>query len=174
MSSYGFCVCNRGQKKWRIRRGKTDVSDMLLPTRSIQTLQTNEVYAVTCKQDNGSSITVQNSCLQLRLPMFWLTFQRCWAMHSETFHPPVCPLCLQFPSCEPNQTNWQMLVTHAPEECFAWQLVNRGIFSSFQNFPVSSAGQPMVFRHSLKPFCIKWKTLPLCIAKYFLCYHKRL
>lgn len=44
-----FVFTTKRSEKWHIWEDKTDVSDMLLPLLSKQTVQTNEVYAVTCR-----------------------------------------------------------------------------------------------------------------------------
>lgn len=130
----------RPGNKWLFWDGKTDVGDMLLPPLSKQTLQTNEAFAATCKKDNDFSVTVQSSRTKLRLLVFWVTFRRCWAMHSETFHPPVCPHYLYFSSrSSPNQTHWKMPVTNAPEDFSCDSLSTEDSGKFFQRAQLDSA-----------------------------------
>lgn len=115
-------------------------------------LQTNEVYAATCKRDQGFSIIVHNSCLQLRLVVFWLTYQSCWTMHSETFYPLLFVVItfsvfcfvlffLFLSSHGLNQTDWSFSVTNALKYFFCDDLSTIGAFSILKVLRFWSAQQ---------------------------------
>lgn len=122
-----------------------------------KTVQTNEVYAVTCKRDHGCSIIMQTSCLQLRLVMFWLTYQSCWTMHSETFFPLVF-VFITFWVCffchhSLTQTHWNISVTDAVKEFF-FSSDNLSTIGAFNIFYASSWLNKITFSHRSAFGCI--------------------
>lgn len=117
-------VCNRKVSKWVYLEAQNWCLSLVVCPLWNKTVQTNEVYAVTCKRDHGCSIIMQTSCLQLRLVMFWLTYQSCWTMHSETFFPLVF-VFLPFGvfSCHHS-------LTHKHTETFQWLMLWKNFFFS--------------------------------------------